>query len=156
MNRIPLSTHIFGENSDDYKYTINHRGDYQLMVLSYHNDRTFNQMRRDIFVSYYADDFKNLLDGNKAYGIDKHNLQKINGILYNIFINSSPKPIWQIIYDFNLLKFNMIEKEFLVPVRDARFIKYGKNHWHILFLAEDCRHYYSIIYYHFNYLHKQK
>jgi len=148
MRQEPIGNNIFGERSDDHMLSFNHRKLDEFAIIQYRKDRTFNEMRIDLFFQLYGPNYDfSIQKINNAYSIEKNRLKSINGILYKIFTKTHPKPIWQILSELHLIHFNLIRPEFLPKVKDGRFITYNNSmDWHLLLLDENSKYYYSIIY----------
>ena len=93
---------LFYENCFQTKY-IEHYCDDELSVYQYNKDRTFNEMRRDIYYDIRQNEFSNKYELLKWYSNTRNNLKDKNRKLHYTFLNNKFGPDGEYIQNQNEL-----------------------------------------------------
>jgi hypothetical protein len=116
--------------------------DNQFSMYRYNKDRTFNEMRRDVYYHMYSNGYNySNIELLKCYTDTKNELKKRNKLLHDLFLNNKTK-IYNIVEDYNIVYLNKIPKAFKKEILNGRFILYNGNS--ICFLCCDDMYFYLL------------
>ena len=124
-------TILFDEDSIKPNF-LKHYCDDGLSMYQYKKDRTFNEMRRDIYYKMYSTGYgydNNIAILNKKYTLLKNNLtvKQHNMLLHELFLNNKTHKIIKLINDFDIVSIVKIPNAFKKIISNARFILYDGN-----------------------------
>ena len=123
-------TQLILESSDNSKY-FEHYCDDQFLMYQYKKDRTFNEMRRDVYFCMYMSGYegydKIVAELTEFYTETKNELKQKNKSLHELFLNNKTHKIIKLVNDFDILSVVDIPKAFNKTVLNARIIDYNGN-----------------------------
>lgn len=123
-------TQLISESSDNSKY-FEHYCDDQFSMYQYKKDRTFNEMRRDIYFDNFYQWYKgsdNITEKlTKDYTETKNELKQKNKLLHELFLDNKTHKIIKLVNDFEIISVVDIPKAFNKTVSNARIIDYNGN-----------------------------
>ena len=132
---------VFTESVYNTKY-LEHYCDDSFSIYQYKKDRTFNEMRRDVYFESQANSLSDITDLTFCYGQQKNELKQKNKLLHDLFFNNKKIKIGKIIKDFDIVEVNQTPNAFKKEISNGRFIFYDGNS--ICFLGEDDTHFYIV------------
>ena len=132
-------TKLFSETVYEETY-IKHFCDDCFSLFIIEIDRTFNEMRRDL---YFEDKYTQQNEQNKLieyYTNEKNNLKQKNRILRNM-LSYNKNFLYEILEEQKCCNFIKIPKQFKIKIINARFIVYDGNEILLLALGVDDKYY---------------
>ena len=132
---------LFTESLYNEPIYLEHYSDDVCKLTQYTKDRTFNEMRRDVFFDS-CNSLKNEKELTLEYTSYKNDLKQKNKLLHDLFLKNNKIKISTIIKDFDIVEINKTPNAFKKEVSNGRFIYYDGNS--IMFLGEDDLYFYVI------------
>jgi hypothetical protein len=118
---------LINENSDEPKYFKHYCDDY-VTLHQYKKDRTFNEMRRDVYFKTYYDSFGHSYNTMlKEYTNTKNELKETNMKMNYLFVDNKKHEIINLVIDFDILHVKETPKAFEKLVTNGRIIDYNGN-----------------------------
>lgn len=131
---------LFSESCyNDTKHFVHYLDDLH-KLYQFPKDRTFNEIRRDI----YFDRCKDYMTDNSElilmYTQHKNELKEENKKFHDLFRTGKQK-LYKVLQDFNIAEFNNVPYHFNIDITNGRLIEYDGNTK--IFVCEDENNYYS-------------
>jgi len=114
---------LFAENVYSPKY-LEHYCDDSFSIYQYKKDRTFNEMRRDVYIESQGEGYTDIADLTWCYGHQKQELKPKNKLLHDLFYNNKKIKIGSIIKNFDIVEVNQTPNAFKKEISNGRFIYY--------------------------------
>jgi hypothetical protein len=149
---------LFSENCFDVINNVQHYCDDIFFIRQYSKDRTFNEIRRDVYFQsqsfqissygilpnfklqpkYYANKHNSL----RLYTLDRNKLKNLNKQVHDLFRSGKKIYISTILKDFDIMTINKSKKCFKIELTRGCFIYKTGNQ--TCFVAENSDYYYTI------------
>jgi hypothetical protein len=127
---------IFSESCFDDNQYFDHNCDSIIELYKYEKTKTFNQLRSDIYIDCYCNDFFNHDDCIKGYMKERQKLKTKNK-QFHIFFRNNKIQLDKLIENYTLCKFNNVPKQFKIKINNAKFIVYDGNTIYLLVSSDD-------------------